>query len=342
MKAFVKTGYQPGDASVKDVSITDPGPGEALLRVASCGICGSDVHAVRSDAGFDWVQTPVTLGHEFSGIVEAIGPEVTRVSPGDRVVAVAIQGCGRCALCLSGSPQLCQQRVAVGLSRDGGMAEYAVMPEQHLVPVPEGLDLTVAAVGEPLSVAVHAVNVRADIKPRQKVVVSGPGPIGILCGMVAQLRGAEVLLTGVGQDSESRLPASERVGLRTANLSEKPLEEHLQACFGERGPDVWIESSGSVRALSSALEAVRPGGTVVVVGLYAEEISFSPTSAVRRELNLLFSYSCNYTDYQTALDLLGSGALDPVPLLSKYPLRDAPEAFEEVISGRTVKAILVP
>jgi L-iditol 2-dehydrogenase len=342
VKAFVKTGYQPGDASVKDVSITDPDPGEALLRVASCGICGSDVHAFRSDAGFDWVQAPVTLGHEFSGIVEAIGPEVTRVSPGDRVVAVAVQGCDRCAVCLSGSPQLCQQRVAVGLSRDGGMAEYAVMPEQHLVPVPEGLDLTVAAVGEPLSVSVHAVNVRADIKPGQKVVVSGPGPIGVLCGMLAQLRGAEVLLTGLGQDSESRLPASERVGLRTANLSEKPLEEHLWDCFGEPGPDVWIESSGSVMALSSALEAVRPGGTVVVVGLYAEEISFSPTSAVRRELNLLFSYSCNYTDYQTALDLLGSGALDPVPLLSKYPLRDAPEAFEALSSGRTVKAILVP
>ena len=222
MKAFVKTGYQPGDASAKDVSITDPEPGEALLRVAAYGICGSDVHAFKSDAGFDWVQPSVTLGHEFSGTVEAIGPEVTRISPGDRVVAVAIQGCSRCAVCLSGSPQLCQQRVAVGLSRDGGMAEYAVMPEQHLVTVPEGLDLTVAAVGEPLSVTVHAVNVRADIKPGQKVVVSAPGPIGVLCGMLAQLRGAEVLLTEVEQDTESRLPASERVGLRTANLSEKP------------------------------------------------------------------------------------------------------------------------
>ena len=97
-----------------------------------------------------------------------------------------------------------------------------------------------------------------------------------------------------------------------------------------------------MRALSSALEAVRPGGTVVVVGLYAEEISFSPTSAVRRELNLLFSYSCNYTDYQTALDLLGSGLMDPEPLLSKYSLEEALDAFEAVGKGRTVKAILVP
>ena len=342
MKAFVKTGHRPEEAGVRDVPVTGPGPGEVSLRVASCGICGSDLHAFRSDAGFEWVTTPVTLGHEFSGTVEEVGEGVTRVSPGDRVVAVAIQGCGRCEFCLAGSTQLCRDRVAVGLSRDGGMAEYAVMPEEHLVPVPEGLDLAVAALGEPLSVAVHAVDVRAEIEPGQKAVVSGPGPIGILCGMVARIRGADVLLTGVGQDAEARLPAAEHVGLRTANLSEKPLEEHLQDSFGDHGPDVWIESSGSVRALGSGLESVRPGGTVVVVGIYAEEMSFSPTPAVRRELSVLFSYSCNYADYETSLDLLASGVLDPGPLLSKYPLEGALEAFEQVGRGRAVKAILVP
>ncbi|HEX5699992.1 MAG TPA: alcohol dehydrogenase catalytic domain-containing protein, partial [Rubrobacter sp.] len=190
MKAFVKTGDQPGDAGVEDVPFVRPGPGEVSLRVASCGICGSDVHAFRSDAGFEWVRPPITLGHEFSGIVESVGPGVTLVSPGDRVVAVAVQGCGHCETCLAGFTQLGADRVAVGLSRDGGMAEYAVMPEQHLVPVPEGLDLAVAAVGEPLSVAVHAVDVRARIEPGQRVVVSGPGPIGIFCGMLAKLRGA--------------------------------------------------------------------------------------------------------------------------------------------------------
>src|SRR5919107_2483428 len=276
MKAFVKTGHQNGDAEVRDVSVVRPGPGEVLLGVASCGVCGSDVHAFRSDPGFEWVTTPVTLGHEFSGIVEEVGPGVTRVSPGDRVVAVAIQGCGRCETCLAGSTQLCPDRVAVGLSRDGGMAEYAVMPEQHLVPVPEQLDLAVAALGEPLAVAVHAVNVRAQVQSGQREIVSGPGPIGILCAMLAKLNGAEVLLTGVGQDSEARLPAAEHVGLKIANLSEKPLEEHLRDSFGDYAPDLWVESSGSVKALSSALESVRPGGTITVVGLYADEMQFPP------------------------------------------------------------------
>jgi L-iditol 2-dehydrogenase len=342
VKAFVKTGNQPGAASVEDVQVIRPGPGEVSLRVASCGICGSDVHAFRSDAGFEWIQPPITLGHEFSGTVESVGPGVTRVSPGDRVVAVAVQGCGSCEACRTGSTQLCPQRVAIGLARDGGMAEYAVMLEQHLVPVPEELDLAVAALGEPLAVAAHAVNVRAQVQSGQRVVVSGPGPIGILCAMLARLNGAEVLLTGVGQDSEARLPAAERVGLETANLSERPLEEHLQDSFGDYAPDVWIESSGSVGALGSALESVRPGGTVGVVGLYAEEMRFSPTDAVRREISLLFSYSCNYADYQTSLNLLGTGAIDPGPLLSMYPLRDAPKAFEAVGQGRTVKAILLP
>jgi L-iditol 2-dehydrogenase len=342
VKAFVKTGNEPGQASVEDVPLSKPGAGEVSLRVASCGVCGSDLHAFRSDPGFEWVTAPVTLGHEFSGIVEEVGPDVTRVSPGDRVVVVAVQGCGRCETCLSGATQLCPERVAVGLSRDGGMAEYAVMPEQHLVPVPEGLDLTAAALGEPLSVAVHVVDVRAEVGPGQRVVVSGPGPIGVLCAMLARHRGSEVLLTGVGQDSASRLPVAERAGLSTANLSEKPLEDHLRDRFGRHAPDVWIESSGSVGALGSALESVRPGGTVGVVGLYAEEMRFSPTEEVRREIGMMFSYSCNYADYQTALDLLGTGAIDPEPLLSRYPLGSAPEAFEAVGQGQTVKAMLLP
>jgi L-iditol 2-dehydrogenase len=342
MKAFVKTGSEPGNAGVADVPVAEPGPGEVLLRVASCGVCGSDLHAFRSDAGFEWVRPPVTLGHEFSGTVEAVGEGVSQVSPGDRVVVIAIQGCGKCSFCLPGTTQLCPDRVAVGLSRDGGMAEFALAPEQYLVPVPEGLDLTVAALCEPLAVAVHAVAVRADVKPGLKVVVSGPGPIGVLCGMVATSRGAEVLLTGVGQDAEARLPAAERVGLRTANLSERPLEEHLQDTFGDGAPDLWVESSGSVQALGSALESVRPGGTIAVVGIYSEEMTFSPTPAVRAELSLLFSYSCNYADYQAALDLLARGAIDPGPLLSRYPLAQAPEAFEAVGKGQTVKAMLVP
>ncbi len=342
MKAFVKTGTRPREAGIEDVARPAPGPGEALIRVASCGICGSDIHAVGADPGFEWVKPPITLGHEFSGTVEEADPDATEIIPGDRVVAIAIQGCGGCEVCDSGATQLCPNRASVGLSRDGGMAEYAVVSARHLVPVPEGFDLAVAALAEPLAVAVHAVNVRADIRPGHKAVVSGPGPIGILCAMLAKLAGADVLLTGVGHDADFRLPAAERAGIRAANLSDAPLEEHLRREFGGDAPDVWIESSGSVRALDSAVKSVCPGGSVIVVGLYADEMLFSPTASVRREISILFSYSCNRPDYETALELLASGDINPAPLLSKYPLEDASEAFEAVAKGEAVKAMLVP
>ncbi|MBA2375808.1 MAG: zinc-binding dehydrogenase [Actinomycetota bacterium] len=343
MRAFVKTGTRPGEAGIEDVPRPTPGLGEVLLRVAACGICGSDLHAFNSDPGFEWVEPPIILGHEFSGIVEEVGSGVTEASVGDRVVAVAIQGCGECEVCESGSTQLCPNRVAVGLSRDGGMAEYAVAPARHLVGTPDGLDLSVAALAEPLAVSVHAVNVRADIRPGDKVVVSGPGPIGVFCAMLARIRaGADVLLTGVGKDAEFRLPAAERAGIRTANLSDAPLEDHLRREFGGDAPDVWVESSGSVRALDSAIKSVRPGGSVIVVGLYAEDMDFSPTFSVRRETSILFSYSCNLPDYENALRLLASGDINPAPLLSKHPLENAPEAFERVRRGEAVKAMLEP
>lgn len=340
MKAFVKTGSAPREGGIREVSVGSPGYGEALLRVSSCGICGSDLHAYASDAGFEWVKTPVTLGHEFSGTVEEVGEGVSRTRPGDRVVAIAIQGCGECGFCRAGSTQLCADRVAVGLDRDGGMAEYAVVPARHLVAVPPELDLDLAALCEPLAVAVHAVNSRSAVKPGSTAVISGPGPIGILCALIARLGGARVLVTGLGADSEHRLPAARQAGLQTADLGEASLEEHLLKKLGTAEPDNWIESSGSVKALKSALDTVRPGGSVTVVGLYPEELTFFPTTAVRREIGLWFSYTCNHPDYVTALSLLASSAVDPGPLISTYPLENAPEAFEAAQSSRTVKAVL--
>lgn len=340
MKAFVKTGRSPYEGGLREVEVESPGVGEALIKVDACGICGSDLHAYASDVGFEWVEPPVILGHEFAGTVEEVGSGVLRAAPGDRVVPIAIQGCGFCEFCRKGSTQLCANKLALGLHQDGGMAEYALVSTHHLVAVPPELDLAVAALCEPLAVAVHTVNSRSDINPGSTVVVSGPGPIGILCALVASRAGAHVVVTGLGADSESRLPAAYLAGLQTANVGEASLDEHLQEKLGTTTPDAWIESSGSVSALESALASVRPGGRVTVVGLYSQELAFSPTMAVRREIDVWFSYSCNYADYRTALDLLTSRALEPRPLVSTYPLEQAPQAFEDAREAKAVKALL--
>ncbi|MEJ7815938.1 MAG: alcohol dehydrogenase catalytic domain-containing protein [Rubrobacter sp.] len=262
MKAFAKLGREPGEAGIREIDRPEPGLEEVLIRVAACGVCGSDLHAYRSDPGYEFVEPPTVLGHEFAGTVEEVGDGVEGVGPGDRVVAIAIQGCGRCETCRLGSTHLCPRRRVVGLNHDGGMSEHVVVAERHLIRVPDGLDLEIAALAEPLSVAVHAVLARARIQPGHTVVVTGPGPIGLLCGMMAGLSGGEVLVAGTGTDAAVRLPAAERLGLRTANLEHGPLDEHLLKNFGESAPDSWVEASGAVEALEGALGAVRRGGTI--------------------------------------------------------------------------------
>lgn len=214
MKAFAKLGREPGEAGLRELPKPDPAPGEVLLRVAACGVCGSDLHAYRSDPGYEWMEPPTILGHEFAGTVEAVGDGVEEVRSGDRVVVVAIQGCGRCETCLLGSTHLCPRRQIIGLNYDGGMSEHVVVAERHLVRVPDGVDLELAALAEPLSVAIHAVLVRSAIRPGHTVVVTGPGPIGLLCGVLARLSGGEVLMVGTGSDAAVRLPAAERLGSR--------------------------------------------------------------------------------------------------------------------------------
>ena len=342
MKAFTKFGSKPGEAAIQDVPVPEPGPGEVLLEVAACGVCGSDLHAYRSDPGYEWVKPPTVLGHEFVGTVQATGEGVEDIEPGERVAVVAIQGCGLCETCLLGATHLCPQRKVIGLSYDGGMSENVVLEARHLVRVPDGMDMALAALAEPLSVAVHAVIERAMIRPGANVVVTGPGPIGLMCAALAKLSGGRVLVVGTGPDGAVRLPTAERLGLLTANLADAPLQEHLSAAFGGHHPDVWVEASGAVQALESALASVRPGGTITVVGMFSEQLTLFPTEAVRSELGLLFSYASSYPDYRTALDLLARRDVDWSSLVSPYPLEEAPQAFEAAEAGDVVKPLLVP
>lgn len=342
MKAFAKVGCGSGETRLEEFPKPKRGIGEVLIKVAACGICGSDLHAYRADRGYEWMEPPTVLGHEFAGTVEEVGDDGGLLEPGDRVVAIAIQGCGVCRTCMLGSTHLCPRRQIVGLNHNGGMSEHVVVAERHLVRVPDNVKLELAALAEPLSVAVHAVLERATIQPGQMVVVTGPGPIGLLCAVLARLSGGEVLVVGTDADATTRLPAADRLGFRTANLEDGPLGEHLQDAFGERSPDAWIEASGAVAALEDALDLVRLGGTITVVGMFSEPMSFFPTQAVRSELGLLFSYASNYPDYEVALDLLASGAIDPDPLVQQYSLDAASRAFEEAEQGRTVKPLLIP
>lgn len=342
MRAFRKLSVEPGDAAVVSMESPAPAPGEALVAVAACGICGSDLHAFNADPGFEWIKVPVVFGHEFSGTVVGTGTTSSRLKEGDEVIAVSIQGCGHCMTCLSGTMQLCASRKVIGLSYDGGLAEHVIVPERHLIEVPSGLDLRAAALTEPLSVAVHAVADKASIVPGERVVVTGPGPIGILCGLVAARSGADVLMIGTPRDQERRLPLAESYGLRVAAVGDGGCEQAMEEHFGSRAPDVWVDASGSTAPLEDALRLVRSGGRIVVVGMYTGSVDLPLTQAVRKEITYAFSYASGPDDYPIALELLRSGAIDAGLMQDVFPLERASEAFAAAATARAAKPTIVP
>lgn len=340
MKAFVKYGDEPFEATLQEVKEPEPGPREVMLKVAGCGICGSDLHAYRADGGYEWVKTPVVLGHEFCGTVLKPGSAVERYQKGDRVAVIGIQGCGLCTVCRTGETNLCENRKVIGLDMDGGMAEYAVVNEDHLIHVPDAVDLSMAAMAEPMSVAAHALS-KTVLYPEQNVVITGPGPIGLFCGLIAKWSGARVLMVGTDQDTRARLPVARRLGLTAINVQQDSLDDAMRSLFGNLSIDLWLEASGSPIAFKTAVSNLRRGGSLVVVGMYTEEFLWSPTVAVRGEYTLYFSYASVYRDYQFAFDLIAAGKLDLATLVNRFPLKEAGRAFEAVMQGSTIKPILI-
>ena len=341
MKAFVKYGRNPYEGGLCEIPAAEPGPEDVLLRVAGCGICGSDLHAYRASVGYEWVKPPVTLGHEFAGTVEAAGAGVSEFRPGDAVVVIGIQGCGLCRHCRGGDTNRCYARKVIGLDLNGGMATHAVVDRRHLIRLPPGIDPALAAIVEPLSVAVHALS-RVEVGPAVKAVVTGPGPIGLLCAAVAKQSGADVLVCGTSADEAVRLPAARRMGFAAVNADQTALPEAVAGHCGGEPPDLWIEASGATAALEASLRLAGRGGRLLVVGMYAKEFTFFPSAAVRAELSLAFAYASTYRDYRTAIELLRTGAVDLRALAQFHPLDRAEEAFREAEAGRTLKPILVP
>jgi L-iditol 2-dehydrogenase len=337
VQAFVKTSSEPLAGEVRRVTPPRLEPGHARVQVSACGICGSDLHALRGDPGFEWVAPPVTMGHEFAGTITEVARDVRSVAVGDRVASMSIQGCLDCDVCRRGTTQLCPDRLIIGLSYDGGLADEVAVPARHLVSVPDEVSLEHAAVAEPLSVAARAVLHQPLVAPGDAVVVSGPGPIGLLCARLAQLSGGDVCVVGSSSDTSRRLPIAESWGMRIAVVGEAGPAEVLG-----RPPEVWIEASGSGTALQSALGTVRRGGTISVVALYADAFPFFATDAVRNELTIRCSYASAHPQYVQALDLLAHGSVDAEPLLDRFDLAAAPEAFEAAYAGEVVKPLILP
>jgi len=319
-----------------------PGAGRVTIAVAAAGICGSDLHAFEWTPGYGFMTAfmPVTLGHEFSGTVQVVGDGVTALAPGDRVTCWPTVPCGDCAACSAARPQHCQGRRIVGLHADGAFAEQVVVPADNCRRLPDGLPLTVAALAEPLAVAVNAVDV-AELGPGDRVVVLGPGPIGISIAFVAQLRGAAVLLAGL--DDAARLDLARRIGIRaTADLCGGSLEAAVRHAFGGEADRV-IEATGSARSVVDGLAALRSGGVLVVAGIHSGSLDLDLTGFVRSKKQLRAAHDTTSRAFDEAIRLLAVHAATLEALIThRRPLAEAGAAFELARSRQAMKVLLLP
>lgn len=318
------------DLRVEPHAAPDPGPGEVRIRIGRGGICGSDLHYYHA-GGFGTVRVkqPMVLGHEAAGTVEAIGPGVTHVAPGDDVAVNPSLPCGTCAQCLAGRPIHCTEMRFLGSAMrmphvQGAFRRAFTCEAARAVKLPPGLSVERAAFAEPLSVCLHAA-AQAGPLLGARVLVTGAGPIGVLCVAVARLAGArEIVATDLVPEP---LGIARAMGAdRTHALQAEP--EALAAYTAGKGHfDVAFEASGAGAALVGALAAIRPGGTVVQVGVGGE--AALPLSAlVAREARLVGTFRF-HAEFAHAVEVLAGGRLDPMPMLTEVvPAAEAVRAFD--------------
>lgn len=344
MQALVKTQKGAGFLELREVPEPAPNSAEVLIEIKACGICGTDVH-VKHDNFPYW--PPVILGHEFAGQIVGLGPDTKYFAVGDRVVGEPhTQACGQCYLCRSGNIQICPTKRSPGWGIDGAFARYLVMPERLLHRIPDSMSYDVAAVVEPAANTVHDIIERARVEAGDFVVVIGPGPIGLLAGMVARAAGARhIAIIGTPADEAIRLAKARELGFQTViNLAEIDPLQAVLALTGGIGADLVIECSGAAPAIASTVDLVRKKGRICAIGLTGKEyISFPWDKAAFKVCDIIFNLSTSYTSWDRTINLIASGQLPAGEVIShRLPLTEWETAFAAIEAQQALKVLLIP
>jgi L-iditol 2-dehydrogenase len=343
MKALLLSSYR--HLEIAEVPAPTVADGEVLVRVAACGICGSDVHGYDGSSGRRI--PPIVMGHEAAGTIAAIGPGVSGFAVGDRVTFDSTIFCGECAYCLRGQTNLCDRRRVLGVSCDdyrcnGAFAEYVVVPQRILYPLPASFPFQEAAMLEAVSVAMHAVSL-SEIHSGDTALVIGAGMIGLLALQALRAAGcSRVYMTDVNTE---RLKLAEALGA-TAVLpatKESLIREILLLTKGT-GVEVTVEAVGVGATVGNAVDCTRKGGTVTLVGNIAAEVPLPLQKVVTRQIRL--QGSCAIAgEYPRAIEALASGQIKVKPLISAVaPLEQGAEWFDRLYSGNSdlMKVVLTP
>ncbi|MEU3333218.1 zinc-binding dehydrogenase [Glutamicibacter creatinolyticus] len=331
MSALRKRSQGVRDFGLEQVPVPVPGPGQVLVRSEAVGLCGSDVHAVRSDVGYEWVRPPVTLGHEVCGTVVATADAADEGLVGTRVVVVAIDGCGQCGECLDGRGNYCSGRTCFGLHGDGGLATYFIVEASRLWAVGEPLKPALAILIEPASIALQALRVLDPDLSGQRIGVSGPGAIGLLSGLECVRRGADVVMYGPESGAEIRLDFARTLGMRIGDS------------IDSREPaDHWVEASGAGAALCDAIACLNMRGKIIVPAMYGRLPELDMNQIVRKGLSIHGSYGYTREDYAVATQLVTAHreALDA--MISVFPLDESIDAMGRTERAELIKAVVLP
>ncbi|HKV56366.1 MAG TPA: alcohol dehydrogenase catalytic domain-containing protein [Candidatus Binataceae bacterium] len=337
MKAIAKTRPAPG-VEVIDVPVPKPGPNQILVKVAACGICGSDLHIYLWELGADRALSgmPAVIGHEPAGEVVELGAGVTEFKVGDHVALDPFGPCGRCTVCQSGRFNFCLNPGRLG----GAFAEYCVASVQNAWLVPKAMDLEQVALLEPFATGVHAVE-ESTLRAGDSCVVEGPGPIGLSVALAARALGVTtIVMTGLKQDEE-RLALARKMGFKTVCASDSDWTEQVRALMPGDGADVVFDAAGF---LDSVRHIVRRNGELVEVGWPARDIP-------NAEMRALFFHGVKIIPsrvrvpqtWRRAIALVAGGLVDLKPMVThRFDLDHGIEAFELLHNKQGVKALILP
>jgi (R,R)-butanediol dehydrogenase/meso-butanediol dehydrogenase/diacetyl reductase len=325
-------------------------PDDVLIEVAACGVCGTDLHEFAHGPNMirpkphplTGVRAPLTLGHEFSGVVTATGSAVGDLEPGRLVTVDPCLRCGVCPPCLRGDYHLCVLGGSVGLASDGAFASHVVVPRVNVLPVPDGVSAEFAAVAEPLAVGLHAAT-RAQVGPGDAVLILGAGPIGIAALLGAVACGAASIYVSEPVAERARM-AADFGATEVFDPTSTDVRREVFSRTGRSGPDAVIEATGRPDAFELAVTSVRRGGTVSVAGISAERVGVDLRQLVLYERQVVGSLGYHH-DIERVLRLMAAGRLDAGPFVTAVaPLSNGVAVIEELAADRggNLKVLLTP
>lgn len=325
--------------AVTDLPTPHAGPGELVLRNQVCGVCGTDVHIYHGEPGSADVNPPVVLGHEYSGEVVEVGEGVTGFAVGDHVTVDPNIYCGHCAYCQNGKKQLCPSMEAIGVTRDGGFAQYSLIPAAQAFKLEPTVPWEAAAMAEPLACCLHGIDL-AGIQVGDKVCVVGGGAIGLLMVQLAKLSGASQIV--LSEPNEKRRQVGLQLGANAALDPTRPDAQEAFAQVLDGGANVVIECVGNVPAVKSAFQFAGKGATVLLFSVPKVDATFDlPLFDVyKKELTIKGSF-VNPDTHARAVALINSGKVDFGPIIThRFPLDQLPEAIAMQMSDASIKVVV--